>query len=74
MPPRRDFFWPLLIRTLSVALGLALCIGYTYWAIQNHSQQICAQEKILATSGGATTAYDQAVKHAFQQIYHVRCG
>jgi hypothetical protein len=58
----------------SMALGLCLSMGFTYWAIGYHSRQSCAELRILATTRGAITPYDQGIRRAYGHLYRLRCG
>ena len=69
--------WPLLpfaVIVLGIAVALACGIGYTTWAIGQHSRQACAELRILAGTGGATTRYDRSVRAAYQRLYALRCA
>ena len=55
-------------------LALALNAGYTTYAIYSHSRQACSELRILATTRGAVTPYDQAVHRAYGRLYALRCG
>ena len=72
MPPRQ-FRGPLMLIAFSMALAIALNAGFTLWAIGYHSQQGCTELHILATTKGASTPYDQAIRSAYQRLFTLRC-
>ena len=68
--------WPLapfLGIVLGLAAGILLSVAYTSWAINHSYRQACTEYRILATTDGAITPYDQAVKTAYGQLYQLRC-
>ena len=71
--PARRIRGPLMLIAFSIAFSIALNAGFTYWAIAYHSQQACTELHILATTKGAATQYDQAVRSAYQRLYVLRC-
>ena len=63
-----------IVMIVGLALALALNAGFTWWALGYHSRQACTELSILASTGGATTSYDQAVRAAYERLYGLRCG
>ena len=77
MGARRAERWPLgpfLAIICGLAFAVLLSLGYTTWAINYHSRQACAELQILATAGGAVTAYDKTVKREYEGLYKLRCA
>jgi hypothetical protein len=73
MPSR----WPIasfLSIIASLVLAILLSFGYTNRSIDSHSRQACAELQVIATSGGAMTTYDKAIKSAYQKLYKIRCS
>jgi hypothetical protein len=69
--------WPLgpfLVVIIGLLIIAVLNFSYTNWALASHSHQACAQLRIMATTKGATTSYDRAVRAAYQRLYRLRCG
>lgn len=73
MPAAQQIRGPLALAVTGLVLALALNAGFTYWAIGYHSRQGCAELQILATTKGASTAYDRAIHRAYQRLYDLRC-
>lgn len=71
--PARRFRGPLMLIACSMAAAIALNAGFTWWSITYHSQQACSELHILATTKGASTPYDQAVRSAYQRLFTLRC-
>lgn len=63
----------LLLIVAGIVAALLLSFFYTTVAIDGHSHQACAELRVLATSAGATTHYDMAVKREYQRLYRLRC-
>jgi hypothetical protein len=63
-----------LIMIAGFVLAVVVAAGYTTYAIGSHSRQACAELRILATTKGAATRYDMAVRHAYRSLYALRCG
>ena len=55
-------------------LAIALSMGYSTYSLYHHDHQACAELRILATTGGAVTSYDQAIHGAYSRLYALRCG
>jgi hypothetical protein len=71
--PARQFRGPVMLIAFSVVLAIVLNAGFTWWSITYHSTQACSELHILATTKGASTPYDQAVRSAYQRLYALRC-
>lgn len=67
-------FSSILAIVISLVLAIVISFFYTSRSIDNYAHQACSQLRIIATSLGATTDYDKAIKKAYQQLYKLQCG
>jgi hypothetical protein len=68
---------PPMLSTMIMIIGVLLIIGFTFgytnWAIHQFGRSPCAELKVQAYAGGATTPYDKAIKAEYGRLYVLRC-